>query len=67
LIWNQPAPLGTNAIEAAPLFEEEASDDYRLFDGSPAKGAGVPLPGVPVDIEGTLYDPTAPNLGAFTD
>lgn len=67
LTWNQPAPLGTHAIEGDPLFEDESGDDYRLSSGSPARGAGVPLPGVPVDIEGKLYDSTAPNLGAFAD
>ena len=67
LNWNQPAPMGTNAIEGDPLFADEATDDYHLTNGSPAQGAGVPLPGVPVDLEGKLYDSTAPNLGAFAD
>ncbi len=67
LNWDQPAPMGTHAIEGDPQFVDESVDDYRLSSGSPAKGAGIPLPGVPVDLDGKLYDGTAPNLGAYAE
>lgn len=67
LSWNQPQPMGTDALQGDPLFADEASDDYSLSASSPARGAGVPLPGVPADINGKLYHATQPNLGAFAD
>jgi len=67
LVWDQPEPMGTNAIQDDPLFVDEALDNYRLSAESPAKGAGVPLPGVPADIEGNLFHALHPNLGAFAD
>ena len=65
LNWDQPSPMGTNTVEGDPQFIDESTDDYQLSPGSPAKGAGVPLPGVPVGLDGKLYDSAAPNLGAF--
>lgn len=67
LVWDQPEPMGTHAIQGDPLFEDETSDNYRLSTESPARGAGAPLPGLPADIEGTLYDSVAPNLGAYAN
>lgn len=67
LVWNQPKPMGTDAIKGDPKFVDESKDDYRLSSASPARGVGVPLPGVPADIKGKLYHATKPNLGAFAD
>ena len=33
--------------------------------GSPAAAAGIPLPGVPVDLDNVPWNATAPSLGAF--
>ena len=65
LTWDQPEPMGTNATVGDPLFVGEPTDDYHLQSSSPAAGAGVPLPGVPADIEGTWYDAENPSLGAY--
>lgn len=42
-----------------------AHTDRHLKADSPAALAGVPLVGVPADVEGTLYDADTPALGAF--
>jgi hypothetical protein len=64
LVWNQPQPMGTSAVKGDPKFVDESKDDYRLSSASPARHKGVPLPGVPADIEGQLYHASTPNLGA---
>ena len=66
LVWNQTnGPMGINATVGDPKFVSEADDDYRITTDSPAYRKGVPLPGVPADINGFLFDPIAPSLGAF--
>jgi hypothetical protein len=65
LTWEQTEPMGTNATVGDPGFSDEAADDYRPAPGAPLCGAGIPLPGVPADVQGILYDPAAPALGAF--
>jgi len=40
-------------------------NDYRIKPSSPAYKTGIPLPGVPADIDGVLYDPVNPNRGCF--
>jgi hypothetical protein len=65
LTWQQTEPMGTNASVGDPMFVDVSTDDYRLQSGSPAAGAGVPLPGVPADINGTWYDADTPAMGAF--
>jgi hypothetical protein len=67
LVWNQPKPMGTSAIQGDPKFVDEKTDDYRLSKASPARLKGIPLPDVPVDIKGKPYHLTTPNLGAFAD
>ncbi|RKX45193.1 MAG: hypothetical protein DRP64_05100 [Verrucomicrobia bacterium] len=66
LTWEQTEPLGVNATVGDPLFVGYGNDDYRLQTNSPAHATGTPLPGVPADIDGYHYDPTAPNRGAFS-
>lgn len=65
LVWDQTAPMGTNALVGDPLFADVATDDYHLGAGSPAAGAGRPLPGVPADLDNVPWSGTAPSLGAF--
>jgi hypothetical protein len=65
LTWQQDEPMGTNATVGDPKFVDEGSDDYRLQADSPAALAGVPLIGVPADVDGNSYDPQTPTLGAF--
>jgi hypothetical protein len=65
LTWEQTEPMGTNASVGDPMFLDESVDDYSLAAGSPAIGAGVPLAGVPADIDGYPYNGESPSLGAF--
>ncbi len=66
LIWSQQnGPMGSNASEGDPGYADVGNDNYRPAPDSPLCGAGVPLPGVPADVEGNLYHPATPALGAF--
>ena len=63
---------GKNSIIADPLFEDVAKHNFRLLPGSPCIDAGVTLPGVARDFEGTeLYSggeenaDSLPDIGAF--
>lgn len=66
LTWEQKSPLGTGATVGDPLFVDYDNDDYRLQASSPAYRTGTPLPGVPADVDGYLYNPVNPNRGAFS-
>lgn len=57
--------MGTDFTSGDPLFFAVESDDYRLTEESSAKNAGVPLPGVPADVNGNPWDLTSPSLGCF--
>jgi hypothetical protein len=65
LTWEQTEPMGTSATVGDPLFADEPSDDYRITSDSPAYHTGIPLAGVPADVDGNLYDAETPSLGAF--
>jgi hypothetical protein len=67
LAWDMTTPLGAPASVGDPGFRAVSTDDYRLAPTSAALRAGVPLAGVPADVEGNLYDPTTPALGAFAN
>lgn len=67
LTYQQKYPLGANATVGDPLFVDYDNDDYRLQSSSPAYRTGTPLPGVPADIDGYLYNPVNPNRGAFSE
>jgi hypothetical protein len=47
-----------------PQFVNPAAADFALQAGSPARGAGVPLPFEPTDLDGALLSAT-PDLGAY--
>ena len=57
--------MGTHVSQGDPAYTDVDADDYRPAPASPLCGAGIPLPGVPADVVGELYDPEAPALGAF--
>jgi hypothetical protein len=65
LSWDQTEPLGTNALVSLQQFKDEATDDYRPAAGAPAVHAGVPIAGVPTDLDNKPYDSAHPSLGAF--
>lgn len=65
LTWEQSDPMGEHATVGDPLFVDVATDDYHLQTGSPAAHAGVVLPGVPADVDGTPYHTETPSLGSF--
>jgi len=67
LFYNAPTAgvIGAHSItDAAPLFFDQASDNYRLQQGSPAINAGIAIAEVTRDLDGrTRGDP--PTLGAY--
>lgn len=60
-----PLPSGSIRAAASELFADPLRGDFRLRPGSPAIGAGLPIPGLSVDLEGNRRSDTAPDLGAF--
>jgi len=65
LVWDQPEPMGVDPSVGDPRYADVPSDDYHLAGDSPAARSGAPLPGVPVDVEGTAYNGEAPSLGCY--
>lgn len=63
LFWNDSDPItGINAIVADPLL----TADYHLGPGSPAADVGLPIPWLPVDLDGEARPQgTGYDLGAF--
>jgi len=51
-------------VSSDPLFKDPSTNDFSLKNGSPAIGAGIPLPEVKCDFSGNLFS-TPPSLGAF--
>jgi parallel beta-helix repeat protein len=47
-----------------PLFVDSGSNNFHLRTGSPAAGAGIPLPGVVVDKDGKARA-NPPSIGGF--
>ncbi|MEM0991830.1 MAG: right-handed parallel beta-helix repeat-containing protein [Bacteroidota bacterium] len=48
-----------------PLFVDVNDDDYRLDSLSIAIGAGIPLEGIDLDLEGNSRDPNTPDIGCY--
>lgn len=63
LFWNTSDPIiGTHAVLAAPLL----MPDYHLGSGSPAEDAGLTIPWLAVDLEGTARPQGSKyDIGAF--
>ncbi len=65
---SEPIPAfvtqSSNKINQDPLFVDYSKVNYRLQEGSPARAAGVAVPGLTVDIEGK---PRAnpPSIGCY--
>ncbi|HUI91464.1 MAG TPA: FlgD immunoglobulin-like domain containing protein [Chitinivibrionales bacterium] len=68
LFWNQPVPMGTNFTKGNPEFVDtsDADDDYRIKTTSPCYQSGTPIPGVPADLNGNLWDPVHPDRGCYS-
>jgi CARDB protein/copper-binding protein NosD len=66
--WRAATGQDLHSIVATPaqLFVDPAADDYHLRDDSPARDAGLTLPEVTVDVEGTPR-PGGPvsDIGAY--
>lgn len=47
------------------LFANPNEDDYRLDTLSIAEGRAIPIPAIPIDLEGAQRDPAMPDIGCF--
>ncbi len=56
--------VSNNKINQDPKFVDYLKDDYHLQGDSPAKGAGVSLPGITTDIEGKPRG-VPPSIGCY--
>ena len=54
-----------NADFGDPIFVDPNEDDYHLDTLSIAEGQALPLPGIPLDLEGNDRDPATPDIGCF--
>ncbi len=61
-LWQAAINMDTNSVFANPLFL--SSSNLKIQDASPAKGAGIPVAEVEVDIFGTPRSATNPCIGA---
>lgn len=61
---NNPVPLSTGEISSSPSFVNQASHDYHIQSGSPARNAALGGLGYTVDIEGKALD-GSPDMGAY--
>jgi len=60
----EPPPEEDPPVEI-PYSPPSGGLDFRLLPGSPAIGAGTPVPEVTVDFRGRPRDPDNPTIGAF--
>jgi hypothetical protein len=65
LAWDQPAAIGLEATTGDQGFVDYDNDDYRVTDQSPCYASGAPIPDLPADVDGVLYDTVSPNRGCF--
>jgi hypothetical protein len=54
-----------NATPQDLLFEDPNEDDYRLDSLSIAEEMALPIPGILLDLVGTLRDAAKPDIGCF--
>jgi uncharacterized repeat protein (TIGR02059 family) len=52
-------------ISKNPMFADPVSNNFHLLSGSPAIGAGTPIPQVTTDYDGVAFG-TPPDLGCFS-
>ncbi len=64
LVGQERHSLSIGDTPSNPFFTDEANGNYRLKSGSPALGAGSPLPGY-IARELGVQEGVAVNLGAF--
>jgi parallel beta-helix repeat protein len=64
LAQTQALGFEKGSLSASPLFVNAANRDYHLQTGSPAKNAGVTLPGVTADKDGAARI-APPSIGAY--
>lgn len=55
---------GTPIPNSNPRFVNAASGDFRLQEGSPGIGVGIPEYTPPLDYYGNPFHPTTPSIGA---
>lgn len=48
-----------------PLFKNSGEYDFMLDTTSVARGIGLPIPGIPDDLDGRPRDPAEPDAGAY--
>ncbi len=48
-----------------PLFRDLNEDDYHLDTLSVVEGLALPIPAIPLDLDGFVRDPVAPDMGCY--
>lgn len=54
-----------NGTRDDALFANLNEDDYHLDTLSIAEGLAIPIPSIPIDLEGNARDQAAPDIGCF--
>jgi hypothetical protein len=57
-----PAALDSHSLALDPQLV--LNTDYHIAAGSPCRHAGIPVPGVTLDLDGDPRDPSSPDIGA---
>lgn len=65
--WQQMSGQGAHSLDRDPRFAMAAMDDFRVFPGSPAVGAGAPFPEADHDFLGTPRGQDKTTIGAFAE
>ncbi|MCS7028237.1 MAG: hypothetical protein NZ519_05670 [Bacteroidia bacterium] len=58
-------PIHQNILNQDPQFENTTERKFAVKEGSPAKGKGIPIAGITLDIEDNPRSATAPTIGAY--
>lgn len=48
-----------------PLFRDLNEDDFHLDTLSVVEGLALPIPAIPMDLDGVFRDPIAPDMGCY--